>query len=134
MGVVNVFHSALRTGFHVLTTQILKNLVPALIYSLLTLWILSMVGLHIKSHQMQIQNSNAADNTSFNCAHPLTPDKVIARGGSDDNQYQNESSESTRNYELHLPNSKQTPFLPRQLTEWNTNSSSILNVSFNNNW
>lgn len=83
---------------------------------------------------MQIQNSNAADNTSFNCAHPLTPDKVIARGGSDDNQYQNESSESTRNYELHLPNSKQTPFLPRQLTEWNTNSSSILNVSFNNNW
>ncbi|XP_035704407.1 sodium channel protein type 10 subunit alpha isoform X2 [Folsomia candida] len=124
---------ALRTGFHVLTTQILKNLVPALIYSLLTLWILSMVGLHIKSHQMQIQNSNAADNTSFNCAHPLTPDKVIARGGSDDNQYQNESSESTRNYELHLPNSKQTPFLPRQLTEWNTNSSSILNVSFNNN-
>lgn len=118
----------LKTGFQ-LTIQILKNLVPVLIYSLLTLWILVMVGLHIKNYNaiIQLQNVDITNNSNstFNCEL--------------DNQYKNaslSSNETSRNYKL-LPTIKPQTFLPAiNQSQWNniSGSNSLLNTSLNNEW
>lgn len=126
--IYSLFFPALKTGFQI-SIQILKNLVPVLVYSLLTLWILVVVGFHIKSYQ-KIQN--APSTTRNNCqihinANNETLIDTLA------NQYPYESEELKRNYEPNLPHVNSGGRVNND-GAWNNSNKILSPSSGNDNW